>query len=132
MTEQDLLNYEGAHYCLLRAHAHLVEITTQLRACGSVNFSRVGKSQYNGERLTELISKKDEAQRCFDEIGNEMRRASEAYQKIMPLLDTQERAFAHQRYIIGASCKDIASLFNIPLENVYNIRKSILQKIERI
>ena len=132
MTEQELLNYEGANYCLMRAHAQLVEITTQLRACGSVNFSRVGKSQYNGERLTELISKKDEAQHCFDEMGKEMQRASEAYQKAIHLLNTQERVFAHQRYIMGASCKDIASTLRTSLENVYNIRRSILKKIESL
>ncbi|MBQ3589921.1 MAG: hypothetical protein II980_05665 [Clostridia bacterium] len=134
MTEQDLFNYEMTKIIFDDTSEKLKSIFSKLYSISSVDFNKIHTSNesYNSDIIPDLIEKKQFLQRAFDEACKEYTQAKSDYDKALSVLNCVERAYCHKRYILSLNNKEIALSLNVPIESLYFLRKSILEKIKDI
>lgn len=129
MTEQALFDYETAKFEFEMTLQNLRETSARLYSPKSIDLTKIGETEYNGDYTTNLIAKIEAQEKEYHEAQKAFLKAQSNYEKALTVLEYWERDYCYKRYVQSMSNQDIARAYKCPLENVFNVRKSILSKI---
>ena len=135
MTEQSLMDYEGAKFELDTIAEDFNELRAKMYSASSVDYSKTGSKATPGQydnRIVNYIDKAQEVQEAHKIALSEWQTAIYNYALALTVLDPVERAYCQKRYIEAKTNKEIAKNFKCSLRKVYYIRKSVLQKIKNL
>lgn len=135
MTEQDLLDYEGAFCEKEELLNEYMELKSEYFSCGTVDLQRAGK---NGtvadvqERLINLVDKMEQKSKERIKAQAEFDHSYDCIGLAYTVCNIAERDYLQKRYILCLTNKEIAKLTCMQIRDIYRIRKNILEKIKNL
>lgn len=135
MTEQQLMDYEGAKFELDILAEDYNVIKAKMYSASSVDYSKTGSKatpvQYD-DRMVDCIDKAQKVMEARKIALSEWQAANHYYKMALSVLDYVERAYCQKRYIDAKTNLEISKELNCSLRKVFYIRRSVLKKIKNL
>lgn len=132
MTEQSLFDYETAKFEFESATEELKTTLSRLYSIKSIDFQKIGETQYNDDIIYKLMTRKDKQEQRHKRAHQDFIKVKANLERAFSVLEHLERWYFHKRYILSMTHKEISEEFSVPLEKLVIIRKSLLAKIKDV